>query len=214
MIDADHDNGEERDTQRRLRPLMVGMLIALTVFFFVVTLTQLIDLNHRIDQSPEVNLASLLAPTPCPAAASTQQCDDYRRMNIAVTLEVNLVARRHHQANVMLMASVWSRYLGFITGMVLTLIGAAFIVGQLRDRGTTVEGSIAAGKAAIASSSPGMVMVAFGVLLMGVTIVSRHQLDTRDVPLYFRGDARGEAAIPLPNLYPEDSSAKPVPVTK
>ena len=207
MSAATPEEKNEHDTQRRLRPLMVGMLVTLTLFFFAVTLYQLVVLNQRIDQSPEIDTAVLLAPTACPATLPGDACQAYRRTNISVALEVNLVARRHHQANVMLMASVWSRYLGFITGMVLALIGAAFVVGQLRDRGTTVEANIAASKATIASASPGMVMVTLGVLLMGITIVIRHELDTRDAPLYFAGD--GIAKMPaLPNLYPEGAPEK------
>ena len=103
-------------------------------------------------------------------------------------LEANLVARRHHQADVMLMASIWSRYLGFITGMILALVGAAFTLGQLRDRGTTIEAGASSAKATLTSASPGIVMAVLGVALMITTIVTVHQLSTRDAAVYFVGD--------------------------
>jgi hypothetical protein len=187
--------------QWRSRPLMVGVLAVLTVFFFSGTLYQLVELNRRIENSPTLDAAALLQQTVCPPALSSAECMEYRRLNLAVSLEAHIIAKRHHQAGVTAMASIWSRYLGFITGMVLALVGAAFILGQLRDRGTQIEASNAAGKAAMSSASPGLVMVALGVVLMITTIITLHRLHTADAPIYFTGD---------PATLPRASTCDPV----
>jgi hypothetical protein len=54
-------------------------------------------------------------------------------MAILSSLETNIVERRYHQANVSLMSRVWTRYLGFVTGMVLAMVGSIFILGKLRE---------------------------------------------------------------------------------
>ena len=56
-----------------------------------------------------------------------------RRARDALALEQELVARRYEQANLMLSTSLWTRLMGFITGMILALVGAAFILGKLQE---------------------------------------------------------------------------------
>lgn len=179
--------------QWRSRPMMVSILAVLTLFFFSATLYQLLELNRKIEQSPRLDTVALLKQTGCPEALSNAECNEYRRLNLAVSLEAHVIARRHHQAGVTIMASIWSRYLGFITGMVLALVGAAFILGQLRDRGTQIEASMAGNKGALTSASPGLVMVALGVILMISTIVTLHNVATGDSPVYFIGDVQPKA---------------------
>jgi hypothetical protein len=182
---------EHSDTAWRWksRPMMVAILVALTVFFFSATFYQLRELNLRIESGPTLDVNDLLAHSACTDNSVSPGCVEMTRMNRAVMLEANLLARRHHQADVMLMASIWSRYLGFITGMILALVGAAFTLGQLRDRGTRIEAGAANAKAMLNSASPGVVMAALGVALMITTIVTVHQLSTKDAAVYFVGDA-------------------------
>jgi hypothetical protein len=179
----------ESEWRWQSRPMMVTILVALTIFFFSATFYQLAALNRRIESGPKVDSNALLADTACIDTQFTPGCLAMTRMNRALMLEANLIARRHHQADVNLMASIWSRYLGFITGMILALVGAAFTLGQLRDKGTKIEAGGSSAKATLTSASPGIVMSALGVALMITTIVTVHQLSTRDAAVYFVGDA-------------------------
>ncbi len=189
----------DRAWQAAMRPLMVAMLVGLTLFFFAATLFQVARLNERIEASPKLDTAALLAP---PAAGAD------RRLNIAVALEAHTIALRHHEAGVLLMAALWSRYVGFITGMTLALVGAAFILGKLSDGGTTVSagGEGAAVKLALATASPGIVLVVAGVVLMVLTITTLQQFSTRDAAIYFSGEGAAAPAVPL-NIYTEPGSA-------
>ncbi len=197
----------DRRWQAAMRPLMIVMLVGLTLFFFVATLFQVARLNERIDASPKLDSASLLLPAACAAGRSEAACGAERRTNIAVTLEAHTIALRHHEASVLLMAALWSRYVGFITGMILALVGAAFILGKLSDTGTTVGvgGEGAAAKLALTTASPGIVMVIAGVVLMTLTITTLQQFSTRDAAIYFNGEAM--AAPALPNIYMEPGAA-------
>jgi hypothetical protein len=82
--------------------------------------------------------------------------------------------------------------------MILALVGATFILGRLRDHGTQLEGSTPSGRAVLTSASPGIVLAVLGVALMITTITTLHQLNTRDVALYFPGDALG--FLPPPEI--------------
>ena len=200
--------------QWQTRPLMIGMLVSLALFFFLASFYQLFALNRKIDQSPQIDVTVLLGQDVCLECVPADACLQLRRLRLAVSMEANIVARRHHQANVMLMAGIWSRYLAFVTGMTLAMVGAVFILGQLRDRGTKIEGSSATIKASLTSASPGLVLVALGVVVMITTIITVQHLGTRDAAIYFVGDgsldassigggADSQAANPIPAPVPK-----------
>jgi len=81
------------------------------------------------------------------------------------------------------MARIWVRYLGFITGMILSFIGAIFVLGKLREPKTemSVSGSV---KTHIATQSPGIILVLLGSIIMLTTILSHHQISVVDAPIY------------------------------
>jgi hypothetical protein len=111
------------------------------------------------------------------------------------------VQQRYHQANVILMARIWTTYLGFVTGMILAVVGAAFILGKLREQASEISGKAENWQVSIASTSPGLIMVVLGSALMLVTIMTHHQINVTDRPLYF-----GTAA-----LSPSPSTTLPAP---
>jgi hypothetical protein len=48
---------------------------------------------------------------------------------LAHALERELIARRYDQVNLTVTTRLWTRLMGFITGMILALVGAAFVLG-------------------------------------------------------------------------------------
>jgi hypothetical protein len=170
--------------QRRLLPLMTRMLVGLTAFFFIVTLGQLLYLNSSIQSSPTLSHDDLMASVPTATADSGTAGSDVDRLRLLASLEANVVARRYHQANVALMASIWSKYLGFMTGMTLAMVGAAFVLGQLRISGSDVSAKTVGGEVTLRSASPGLVLVVLGVVLMSMTIVTKSEVSSKDVPVY------------------------------
>src|SRR5262245_34589461 len=97
--------------QWRLRPLMTWTLVGLTAFFFIATLVQLVTLNQRIERSPSIDTQAVLAKVPCAPPVTEAQCIQRQRLALSVAFEAHIIERRHHQAGVTLMASIWSRYL-------------------------------------------------------------------------------------------------------
>jgi hypothetical protein len=190
--------------QLRLLPLMTGTLLSLTAFFLIVSLIQIAYLHRRIEQSPQVDLhqpISVLAPIrPSSAAEAIQLADGMSK----VLLEANAMDRRYHQASVVLMARVWTSYLGFVTGMVLAIIGAVFILGRVQGTHTSMEAKVAEVNAALKTSAPGIVLAAMGMLLMIATLYVRYDITVSDRAIYTvtGGASPTQQAVPEPPHVP------------
>lgn len=185
-----------QEWQHRLLPVMIRMLAGLTIFFFLASFGQLFYLHSRIEKAPTIVLADLIGPlgdTRQPAASDlgTQQ------LRTNVLLEANVIARRYHQANVLLMSRVWANYLGFVTGMTLALVGAAFILGQLQTAASELDTGAGPAQITLRTASPGLALSVLGVVLMITTIVTHHDIQTQDVPVYLEGSRAGTGGKPV-----------------
>lgn len=193
-----------RRWQTRLLPLMAWMVVGLTMFFFISTLVQLTVLHQRIAAGPAIAPAQVLRAADCPAGWSHDACLTLRRHDTAALLEADTVAKRYHQANVLLLSSIWSRYLGFVTGMTLALVGAAFILGQIDAQPSQWQGQGGGWSVSLQTASPGLALVTAGAALMIVAMVTLHEIKTRDDAVYLRGGtpATGGGELPSVNLAP------------
>ena len=184
---------EQREAwSRRMVPLMTKMLVGLTIFFFLASAAQLSYLHYQITEGPDTDLAGPLAMmgvTLDPETARPSETGLPAAAVAALTvLELGAMERRYHQANVSLLSRVWTRYLGFVTGMVLSMVGAAFILGRLENEtASTAKAAGPGGSVEVKSTSPGIVMTGLGVALMITTIVTHHEIQVRDQAVYATG---------------------------
>jgi hypothetical protein len=179
----------EAHWQRRLLPVMIVVLIGLAVFFCVSTLYQLRFIQQQVLRPPVAAADSALARNADRMlAASDEVTLSGLSWSTLATMEANVIARRYHLAHITLASRLWARYLGFITGMILALVGAAFILGKMREARSKLdlEGP-AGGKIAIASSSPGLIMATLGTALMLATIVTNPEIKVKDAAVYLGG---------------------------
>lgn len=161
------EDSSQHNWQLRLMPFMVGIILTLALFFFVATLYQLYKLNVNIQETPELHNSELIDGGH-PASKLVE-----KQWHSLVILESHILQQRYHQANVLLMARIWVRYLGFVTGMMLSLIGAVFILGKLREPATELTlGSEGENKklpsnlkVQLVTQSPGIVLVTLGTVL-------------------------------------------------
>jgi hypothetical protein len=190
--------------QRRLLPVMVAMIVVLTVFFFGASLYQLYFVHQRINDCPQLGLESVLKEI---NLDQKQHVDgnflELTRWKTLALLEGHTLQRRYHQANALLMARVWVRYLGFVTGMILALVGAVFVLGKLREPPSTLRARGSGFAGSISTTSPGLILTCLGTILMLTTILTHHHIDVKDGPLY---TAVSYVVAP--------SETKPVDVTK
>lgn len=188
--------------QSKLLPLMAGMLVFLALFFLFVTLYQVSDLARHVTEAPQLDLKAALAGLDrVPDGAGANERLLRATWRTLAELEAHAIARRYHQANLLLMTRLWTRYLGFITGMILALVGAAFILGKMRETASTLDAQSTAGKVTVASSSPGLILAVLGTALMITTILVDPRIDVQDGPLYlpsWSGQLGADQAIPPP----------------
>jgi hypothetical protein len=172
--------------QERLLPLMVRMTVGLTLFFIIASSIQLAFLHRAILRSPQLEIQSNL-PT-LPIDREHQTSADYlsaSRLRALIVLESTSLDRHYHQANVLLMSRVWIHYLGFVTGMILALLGAAFILGKLREPSSEFQAkSSGIAEFSLKTASPGLILAVLGVMLMMTTIVAHHEISENHVAVY------------------------------
>jgi len=191
--------------QAKLLPLMSKMLIGLTIFFFLISLAQLTYLHWNIRQSPKLDLGKDLSTLGESTPLTFNQEFKLKQFQVLTQLDLNAMERRHHQANVLLVTRVWTRYMGFVTGMILSIVGAVFILGKLREPVSEVDLQQGGFGATVKSSSPGLILAVLGVSLMIITIVVNHRIDVTDSPTYVRMLNMDEAsAVDKPMISPPD----------
>jgi hypothetical protein len=170
---------------RLLLPLMIGMVVSLALFFFIASIYQLYSLQETISGSPRLDLSPPLAEMTLPPEQTSVEAEqELRRWKVLSLLEEHVLQQRYHQANVLLMARVWVRYLGFVTGMILALVGAVFVLGKLRESRTELSLGSQGNQGKISTHSPGLVLASLGTLLMLTTLVIHHEIHVDDGPLY------------------------------
>ncbi len=170
------------DRQQRLLPLAVWAVIGLGVFFFLVTLSQLTYLHWEL-RKPQASQVAAYARQ----VLETAEPGDVTQLQLALSaqLESEAIARRYDGASVILMGHLWIRYLGFITGMIMAVIGSTFILARVRAPGQSQLGAEGGGvKLTLASASPGLILAALGSVMMVVTVLAQQTTNVSDSALY------------------------------
>jgi hypothetical protein len=193
--------------QRALLPLMSGMVVLTSVFFAIVVLYQTHDLQTTLkSKAGGGDLSQILSKQELPN--STQGSDPgYMPWKVAAILEGDLIRRRYEQGTATMLARIWTRAMGFITGMILALVGAAFVLGKLQERPSSVQQEAGPIKVSIASTSPGVILATLGTLLMSITLLTRFEVDTRDVAVYVQPSSPRQPIPPPLAFSPTDAAS-------
>ena len=193
---------------------MSRMLIWLTIFFFLATTVQMGYLHWKTLQVPEINLDQTKEDALTLHAETFADRAIARELEIRSEMEVFIVTQRYHQAGVQLMSGLWTRYLGFITGMILALVGASFILGKLREPSQRLEGGFSGFGFLIRTASPGIILAVLGTTLMLATILDKDVYEVKDSNTYLVpagvGEIQRSQRIPtLPSI--EEAFETPTP---
>ncbi len=179
------ESRDDRRWQRRLLPMMTRMIEWLAVFFFFASFAQLAYLHWKISRSPELDVREPLSMLSA-AASSPQNIIEIAKLKALIALEANGLKQQYHQANVLLMSRIWTVYLGFVTGMILSLVGASFVLGKLREDTSELTVRTAPTDVSFRSASPGLILVVLGTILMLTAIVTNHRIDVTHSAVYLR----------------------------
>jgi hypothetical protein len=206
--------------QVNLLPFMTKTIIFLSCFFFLASLAQVIYLHSVIRQDPPLDIKSSLDGLMLPANASTKDIMEATRLKALVNLEANSFQNQYHQANVLLMARLWTSYIGFVTGMILAVVGATFLLGKLREPLSEFSSAIAGNNMSLKTTSPGLILAVLGTSLMLTTLLTHHNIETKQVAIYIHdqyeptGNSQAHSLPahppPLPDPVIKDSPFQPI----
>lgn len=175
--------------QERLLPFIIRMIVGLAAFFFIASLVQLIVLHWTMLQTPQLDLVSVVGSDVNPSKEIDDNALSVAKLRLSAILEAHIVQQRYHQAAVVLMSRTWLDYLGIMTGMILALVGAIFILAKLEEGTSELSAKSQAVELVFRSASPGLVLAALGVLLMITTFIVHHEINIEESSLYM-GNAR------------------------
>jgi hypothetical protein len=191
--------------QRKLLPFMVIAITLMAGFFFVASLWQLQE--FRADTR-----AQLVSIAPGSSAWKTSDERDYMQWRALVELETHVVTRRYEQVRTTMLLRAWTRYVGFLTGMILALVGAVFVLGKLGggdDAPTEVATEAGGFVGKVTTPYPGVALALLGTTLMALAILVPFNFDTRDTPAYLRPLNAPAEPVPDPGDWPEPDATDP-----
>lgn len=171
--------------QLKLLPLMTAMLVLVTLAFLILSFVEANVVRSEIRASPRLELAPALAQLNCNATTTTvSEHQDCARWQLLALLEAHTIQQRYHQANVALILRGSIKYLGFLTGMILSVIGAVFILGRLTEAASHLAAEGSFGKLSIETVSPGLILAVLGTVLMLVTVFVNPPTEVSDAAVY------------------------------
>ena len=174
---------------------------------------QMAYLQRIISEVPSVVLPSVVTQGGTPEQPTLEGDISARHLEILATMEAYLAERRYHHASVLMMSGLWTRYLGFVTGMVLALVGASFILGKLESSASEFEGKGAGFEGSLKTASPGIILAVLGVILMLTTIINSDTYETHDGSIYLPswGSAGTSIHVSGSENTPQPPTAVPLP---
>ncbi len=171
--------------QNKLLPWFIIMPTVLVGVFIYLASQQLIRFNNALETQPDTVLIGKLIPAPQDIPDSILKSQQYLRWITLTKMEQESFYRRYNQGGLLLMSRIYTKYLGFFTGMILAIVGAVFIIGKIREGTSKVSGSVnEMMKFSIVSSSPGIIFGTLGTILMLATILTHNEVMIQDSPLY------------------------------
>lgn len=195
-VTSDHKGSQNSkdsgDYTSKLVPFIKSVLISLCVVFLVASSIQLYILNKKIFESQEFGLSSMLDSLYLQSSSESQL-----HLWTVSELEVYAINQRYHQAHILLMSRIWIQYLSFFMGIILITIGSVFIFGKVSDLESSIDvENKLFGRILFRSTSPGLFMTLFGVMLIVFSFAYQRDIEVVDSSVYLnsyglRGINRG-----------------------
>lgn len=172
----------ESDLQRwqsRLVRFMTGSLVAMGVIFFAATLWLFADLMQRV-QYRQSDLVAVMDALPKEAMADRT----YREWYVRAVLEKSALEQRFAMQSMVVRGRLWTRVMGFLTGMILCFSGSVFVLGKMREPPIQVSAEGSGLKASLSTSSPGVFLAFAGALLIALSLYVPTSVESSDVAVY------------------------------
>jgi len=172
--------------QRNLLPWIITMPTVLIAVFIFLSTMQMRRIEDFVYQNSGLILKKELpAPSSLQIDSNINGKIPYLKLFSLASMEEISMNRRYNAAGASMMSGIYTKYLGFFTGMILAIVGAVFIISKFREDLSKIGLSMSEQmKFRVASSSPGIIFAFLGSVLMIVTIVKKTEFAVKDSPLY------------------------------
>ena len=196
--------------QLKLLPFMMGALIFFAVFFLATTLWFFRDLEQHLEYKAPVMTEVLksLGPTDSIGISEVR----YRDWYVRAFLEGTALEQRFNVQATLVKGRLWTRFMGFLTGMLLALTGSVFVLGKLREA-IAVGGEGQGFKATLATSSPGVFLAFLGSIVIAISLFVQASVQMTDESVYLPRQSQeqslpgaSEPVRPPPQLLPGATS--------
>lgn len=172
--------------QKRLLPWMVvlpTLLVGAFIFLASLRMNKIESFIYKNDAS--FLDGKMISPEKLDLRSPTAANMEYINLYVLTEMEQYSMNKRYSQAAAITMSTIYSKYLGFFTGMILAIVGAIFIISKLKESSTNIEASMREElKFKLLSSSPGIIFGFLGAALMTITILHKGEVNVNDSPLY------------------------------
>ncbi len=183
LILSEEDKKRLAKYQNKLLPFLIGLPSVLIIVFIWLTTNQINEFNDKINNKKSAEIIGTVIPSGTDEAFKNNV--EYIKWLSIIHMEEVSINKRYEQAGFLLMSRVLVKYLGFLTGMILAIVGSAFIIGKLSEGTTTMGGNFSKDLSFnVASSSPGILFGFFGTALMITCLSINTEIGVQDQPLY------------------------------
>ena len=166
--------------QRRLLPFMVGSLMVVGLTFIGATLYFFHDLERRLEHRT-VDIVKMVDTVAEKGTPSDPQA--HRDWYVRSTLEGIALQQRFNAQAAVVKGRLWTRFMGFLTGMLLALTGCIFVLGKMREP-VSASGQAPGGYGVAIASSPGVFLAFLGTSLIGISLIVQTNVEMADTAVY------------------------------
>jgi uncharacterized Tic20 family protein len=189
ITDEKQRSNNDKDVYKWQQKLMPWMILMPTLLIGIFILLATLQMRHFEGFIYHGDRSEIDAAFPNVARvevdSSIQTKLGYIKLYTLAKMEEHSIDRRYNQAGAVMMAGIFTKYLGFFTGMILAIVGAVFIISKLKEDVSNLEGSVKEQiNFKIISSSPGIIFGLLGTILMIVAILKKAEVNVHDMPLY------------------------------
>ncbi|WP_439695083.1 hypothetical protein ACFGVS_18410 [Mucilaginibacter sp. AW1-7] len=182
--------------QKSLLPFMQIAIVLLTVFYLVASYLQFNAVTEKIQKPISADLSKITDVYTLGKMTNNAITSADKKMMIQATFEAYTVQARQQNLEVLLMSRTWIKYLGFITGMILCVVGCTFILGKLSDKNpTSGTATVSQAQVSIKSNSPGLIMAALGTILIVTSIITHQNIEKTDGNIYLNSDVNTSVIV-------------------
>jgi hypothetical protein len=164
----------------RIIPVVIIIPVLFLIFFIVVSMNQLHEINLRIEEGQSKAVKEMLNK----AIISETGNEQYNRFIILATLEEESLDERYRQGHYTLVSRSFKQFLGFFTGIIMVIVGSVFILLKLREQVNLDVSQELSLKGSLSTSSPGVAFGIVGAVLISIASLTKDTITIRDSGLY------------------------------